>query len=148
MDPWSWSFWQAMGTAVFCGAAVGIERDINDKPAGLRTCVLVCLGSMLFVRLGAQLEGEVADPARVLAQLVSGIGFLGAGVILAQGKAVVGVTTASTIWVLAAIGGMIGLDHLAAAYAVTIVVLLVLALFDPISRRLSRRRGDAEEREP
>ena len=150
MDPMSWAFWQAVGTAVLCGGAVGVEREVNDKPAGLRTCMFVCLGAMLFVRLGAELEGDVVDPGRVLAQVISGIGFLGAGVIFGRGSLVSGVTTASTIWVLAAIGCMIGLDHLAAAYAITAVVLAVLILFGPVSQSLSRhkaagRRTDDEQ---
>ena len=145
MDPLSWTFWQAVGTAVLCGGAVGVEREMNDKPAGLRTCLFVCLGAMLFVRLGAEIEGDIVDPTRVLAQVISGIGFLGAGVIFGRGTLVSGVTTASTIWVLAAIGAMIGLDHIAAAFAMTAVVLLVLVLFGPISQSLSRHKDDAGE---
>ncbi len=142
MDPLSWSFWQAVGMSVLCGVAVGAEREISDKPAGIRTCALVSLGAMLFVRLGTQLNSPSSDPTRVLGQVITGIGFLGAGVILARGKSVRGVTTASVVWVLAAIGAMIGLDHFAAAFAVTIVVVLMLTLFHPIAKRLSRSDGD------
>jgi putative Mg2+ transporter-C (MgtC) family protein len=136
MDPLTWSFWQAVAAAVLCGGAVGIERELSDKPAGLRTCTLVSLGAMLYVRLGAQLEAAAADPTRVLGQVITGVGFLGAGVILGQGKAVKGVTTASVIWVLAAIGAMAGLDQTAAAFATTIVVLLVLSVFGVVGKGL------------
>ena len=137
MDPLSWSFWQAVGAAVVCGSAVGFERELSDKPAGLRTCTLVSLGAMLYVRMGAQLDADSADPTRVLGQVITGIGFLGAGVILGQGKAVTGVTTASVIWVIAAIGAMIGLDQTAAAFAITVVVLLVLSVFGLVGKGLS-----------
>lgn len=144
MDPFSWTFWQAVGIAVFCGGAVGVERELSDKPAGLRTCMLVSLGSMLFVRLGAQLSGPTADPTRVLSQLVSGVGFLGAGVILARGETVRGVTTASVIWILAAIGAMIALDQNGAAVACTLVVLIVLGLLERIVKRfIPAERNDA-----
>ncbi len=136
MDPLSVTFWQAIGTAVLCGGAIGIERELNDKPAGIRTSMLVCLGAMLFVRMGALLDDETADPTRVLGQVITGIGFLGAGVILSRGDNVKGVTTASTIWILSCIGAMIGLDHLGAAFAVTIVVLGVLTAFGVVGKWL------------
>lgn len=138
MDPLNWSFWKAVGAAVLCGAVIGFERELSDKPAGLRTCSLVCLGAMLFVRMSTEFEGPAADPTRVLSQVITGIGFLGAGVILSRGESVKGVTTASTIWVLAAIGAMIGLEHIAAAYAITGLVLVVLTVFGAVNKRLSR----------
>ncbi|MGD9855965.1 MAG: MgtC/SapB family protein [Planctomycetaceae bacterium] len=142
MDPLSWPFWQAVGMSVLCGGIIGVDRELHDKPAGLRTCILVSLGSMLFVRLGSQLDGPAADPTRVLGQVITGIGFLGAGVILARGHSVRGVTTAGTVWVLAAIGAMIGLDQHSAAFAVTAVVSLVLVLLGPISNRLSAKTAE------
>ncbi len=138
MDSLSLTFWEAVGLAVLCGGAIGIERELSDKPAGIRTSTLVCLGAMLFVRMGTLLKDPSADPTRVLGQVITGIGFLGAGVILSRGKNVKGVTTASTIWMLAAIGAMIGLDHLAAAFAVTLVVLLILTLFGMLGKWLTR----------
>ena len=97
MDPFSITFWQAVGMAMLCGGVIGIERELSDKPAGIRTSSLVCLGAMLFVKMGVLIDGPSGDPARILGQVITGIGFLGAGVMFARGKSVKGVTTASTI---------------------------------------------------
>ena len=91
------------------GGIVGLERQISGKPAGLRTNILICLGSALLMDLSLQLGiidgGErIGDPARIAAQIVSGIGFIGAGTIMQARGAVIGLTTAATIWVVAAIG--------------------------------------------
>jgi len=111
--------------AVICGSVIGIERQIRGKPMGIRTCVLICMGTMLFIYLGLQInEGE--DVVRVLGQVVTGIGFLGAGVIMTRGDIVSGVTFASVVWLLAGIGAAIGLQHYGVALTVTVVALGIL----------------------
>lgn len=130
MDPFSWSFWLHLGMAILCGAILGTERELNDKPAGLRTCIFVCIGSMLFVRLGAVLNTDSADPTRVLGQIITGVGFIGAGVILSREGTVKGVTTAAVIWFVAAVGAMIGADVVAGALAVSIVGVLLLVCLE------------------
>lgn len=94
--------------AAFLGGVIGYERAKAGKPAGLRTHLLVSLGAALFTVISVFAFGEGSDPSRVAAAVVVGIGFIGAGTILRQEKAVVGLTTAATIWAVAAIGIAIG----------------------------------------
>ncbi len=121
------TFFEMIGYAMLCGGFIGLERQIHGKPAGMRTSMLVCLGTAVFVNLGATLSGEALDPARVLGQVVTGIGFLGAGVMFTSGGSVLGVTTAAVIWMLAAIGAAVGLGmhHYGLALAITTLVILV-----------------------
>lgn len=126
LDPGNKAFWIRILVAVLAGGVIGLERQIRGKVAGVRTSILICLGTSIFVELGASVPSPPTDPTRVLGQVVTGIGFLGAGVILARGDRILGVTTASVIWILAAIGSMIGLGHLQAALVLTLVCILVL----------------------
>jgi putative Mg2+ transporter-C (MgtC) family protein len=139
LDPDSPEFWLRLGAAVLCGGIIGLERQLRGKAAGIRTSILICLGTELFVSLGASLGGDRVDPTRVLAQVVTGIGFLGGGVIIAREGLLVGVTSAAVIWVLAALGSLIGLGHLAAAVILTLVtvaLLLGIELLESVFRRL------------
>jgi putative Mg2+ transporter-C (MgtC) family protein len=139
LDPDSPEFWLRLGAAVLCGGIIGLERQLRGKAAGIRTSILICLGTELFVSLGASLGGDRVDPTRVLAQVVTGIGFLGAGVIISREGLLVGVTSAAVIWVLAALGSLIGLGHLAAAITLTLVtvaLLLGIELLESVFRRL------------
>ncbi len=128
----------------FClGTAIGLEREISDKPAGLRTNVLICLGSTLFTLLSTKWEamGGVRD-AHVAAQIVTGIGFIGAGSIMREGEHVTGLTTAATIWMVAAIGMAVGMGygHLAAAATITALVVQVgLTRMDMLVDLMRRR---------
>src|SRR5688572_6987783 len=90
--------------AALLGGLVGWERERRDRPAGLRTHILVCLGSALITLVSIQLSGTRFDPGRIAAQIVSGIGFLGAGTIMRQGNVVRGLTTAASLWTVAGIG--------------------------------------------
>lgn len=111
-DPCTPIFWQRIAVAIICGGIIGLERQLRGKPAGIRTSILICLGTEVFVALGTLItEGTVADPSRVVGQVVTGIGFLGAGVIMAKEGLVHGVTSAAVIWMLAAIGSAIGLGY-------------------------------------
>lgn len=112
--------------ALVCGAIIGFERQLRGKPAGIRTCILICLGTCVFTGLSAVCPGNAIDPTRVLGQIVTGVGFLGAGVIIAKEGAVTGVTTAAIIWTLAGIGATIGVGRLSSALMVTIVIVMVL----------------------
>jgi putative Mg2+ transporter-C (MgtC) family protein len=146
LDPGSRVFWQHLGTAVLCGGLIGSERQLRGKAAGIRTSILICLGTSIFVSLGASTQANV-DPTRVLAQIASGIGFLGGGVILARKGLITGVTTAAVIWVLAALGGMIGFGHLEASIALTLATLGILIgveLLESVFRRLRQGATDRE----
>jgi len=122
------------------GAAIGLEREYRQKPAGLRTNILIALGSALFTTLSQQLGGGVSAD-RIAAQVVTGIGFLGGGAILRSGLTVHGMTTAATIWVNAAVGMAAGSGHYATATTATAITLAVLALLPPIEGFFERRAG-------
>ena len=116
--------------SAICGAIIGIERERRDKPAGLRTVVLICLGSTIFTIVSLLLASQkpMADPARLAAQIVTGVGFLGAGAILRDRGTVVGLTTGATIWTVAAVGVTIGAGYVAAGLVFTTLILLVLTV--------------------
>jgi len=109
--------------SIVFGAIIGFEREITHKPAGLRTHMLVCLGSCLFTIVSQEFG---MDPARVAAGIVTGIGFIGAGTIIAEQGKVVGITTASSLWVTAAIGLAVGLGNYLLAAVSTLLVFLIL----------------------
>ncbi|MBN1458973.1 MAG: MgtC/SapB family protein, partial [Armatimonadetes bacterium] len=105
--------------------------------------MLICLGTMVFVRLGSIVNCEVGDPTRVLAQVVTGVGFIGAGVMLAREGLVRGVTSAAVIWVLAAIGSLVGFRMYAAALVTSVLVLVVLSGVQLLELKVfGLRRGD------
>jgi putative Mg2+ transporter-C (MgtC) family protein len=110
--------------ATVLGAVVGIEREITIKPAGLRTHMLVSLGSCLFTIISV---GFNLDPARIASGIVAGIGFIGAGAIWAEKDKIRGITTASSLWVTAAIGVAVGIGDYPLALLVTVLVFLVLS---------------------
>lgn len=137
------AFFQPVGMAVLCGAILGLERQLRGKPAGMRTSILICLGTVVFMRFGSLLaQHGGGDHARTLGQVVTGIGFLGGGVILSQGGLVRGMTSASVIWLLAAVGVAIGLDHFREAFALTLTAALVLVGVQRLERIFPQlRRG-------
>lgn len=119
--------------AALCGLFIGFERQIHGSQAGVRTYSLVCLGSCLFGiasthAAGAAFYQSIADPTRIAAQIVSGIGFLGAGIIFKDNNKVHGITTAANVWVVAAIGLAIAFKMLFLPLATTILVLFILSL--------------------
>jgi putative Mg2+ transporter-C (MgtC) family protein len=124
-----------VGLAAALGGAIGLEREIREREAGLRTHMLVSVGAALFTLVSAYAwtdfrfstpEGVVFDPTRIAAQIVTGIGFLGAGAIIRQGLSVRGLTTAATLWVVAAIGMASGAGYYAAAVLTTALVIFSL----------------------
>jgi putative Mg2+ transporter-C (MgtC) family protein len=112
--------------AVGCGAIIGTERQRHDKPAGLRTLILVCLGSAVFTIVSFVFTSSTGDSGRVAAQIVTGIGFLGAGAILHSRTSVSGMTTAATIWMTAAIGITVGTGFPAAGLGLSLLVRLLV----------------------
>lgn len=124
------------------GAAIGLEREYRQKPAGLRTNILIAVGAALFTAASLTFgKDSNGSSDRIAAQIVTGIGFLGGGAILSNGTSVTGMTTAATIWVNAAIGMTAGAGEYAAAAAATAITLAVLVLLPPIERYFERR-GD------
>ncbi|MEO7084533.1 MAG: MgtC/SapB family protein [Gemmatimonadaceae bacterium] len=126
--------------ATLVGGAIGIEREIAGKPAGLRTNVLICIGSAFFTLVSVELAGPGGDPTRIIGQIVTGIGFLGAGAILHGGGSVNGLTTAATVWVVAAIGVAVGVGAYIEALGATILVMAVLVGLRPLELRLQAKR--------
>lgn len=118
--------WSGLFTTFICGGIVGLERQLCGKPAGIRTSTLICMGTYIFVVVGSTMTGNFGDPTRVIGQVVTGVGFLGAGVILTREGSVLGVTSAATIWVLAAIGVLAGKDRNIAAIVVAILTVGIL----------------------
>jgi putative Mg2+ transporter-C (MgtC) family protein len=138
------------------GGAVGLEREISDQPAGFRTHILVALGACLFALVSAYSFGAFLgsdqpaqfryDPTRIAAQIVTGIGFLGAGAIIRYGMSVRGLTTAASLWVVAAIGTAVGLGSYLLGGATTATTLVALFALKPLRSRLVRGlRKDHEE---
>ncbi|MCA9400358.1 MAG: MgtC/SapB family protein [Candidatus Omnitrophica bacterium] len=111
--------------AVFCGFVLGLERQIRGKPVGIRTSILICMGTMLFIFLGAHVN-EGKDATRILGQIVTGVGFLGAGVIMNREGLISGVTSAAIVWLLAGIGASIGFGFYSTASLITFLALLIL----------------------
>jgi putative Mg2+ transporter-C (MgtC) family protein len=119
--------------AAALGAAIGYQRERARKPAGLRTHILICIGAALFAVVSAYGFGMTADPSRVAAGIVAGIGFIGAGAIIRrEGGIVEGLTTAATIWAVAAIGLAAGAGLYIVSVVTTAVVSIVLLLPHPI----------------
>jgi putative Mg2+ transporter-C (MgtC) family protein len=131
--------------AMLAGGAIGFERQIAGKAAGLRTNILICVGSALFMdlsmNLGTTLGVErVGDPGRIAAQVVTGIGFIGAGTIMQARGSITGLTSAATIFVVAAIGLNVGAGFYREALGATAAVMLVLAGLGTLEHRLLRLR--------
>ncbi len=125
-DAFVLDFWIRIFITLLCGGVIGFERQMRGKPAGIRTSILICLGTEIFVALGMMVDREGVDPTRVMGQVVTGIGFLGAGVIMAREGLVRGVTSAAVIWMLAAIGATIGYGMIGQALGLTVVTVGVL----------------------
>jgi putative Mg2+ transporter-C (MgtC) family protein len=126
------------GVAALCGAMIGLERELKKKAAGFRTNILICVGASIYMCAGLLLTnagGAPGDPARIAAQVVTGIGFLGAGCIIQAGSRVTGLTTAATIWVVASIGIVAGAGFPLLALLAAWMVLLTLAVLGQFEKR-------------
>ncbi len=127
------------GAAAICGGLIGLERELKGKPAGLRTNMLICVGAAIYMLAGLLLahagHETNSDVARIAAQVVTGVGFLGAGCIIQQGAQVTGLTSAATIWVVAAIGIVSGAGFPIAAFVATVMVMLMLVALRHVQER-------------
>lgn len=140
LNTWSIPYWDIffrLVLAVFLGGLIGWERELSQHPAGFRTHILVCLGSALIMLISIygfsdfMVKHKVNfDPARISAQVVSGIGFLGAGTILRHGFSVTGLTTAASLWVVSGIGLAVGSGFMFAAILTTVLTLVSLELLN------------------
>jgi putative Mg2+ transporter-C (MgtC) family protein len=138
----------ALKLAVACllGGIIGLDREASGKPAGFRTHILICVGATLITLLSigiATSSARPGDPGRIAAQIVSGVGFIGAGTIIRSGGSVRGLTTAATLWVVAAIGMAVGADAWFMAVSTTLVVWIALRILHRVENRLI---PDGEER--
>jgi putative Mg2+ transporter-C (MgtC) family protein len=134
-------FVQRLLLAAVLGGALGFEREIRQKSAGLRTNMLIAIGSALFTLMSLDLADRSGDPGRIAAQIVTGIGFLGAGAIMRTNGDVHGLTTAATIWVNAAVGLAAGGGEYHLAVIATAVTLAVLLALHPLERIIDRTLG-------
>lgn len=130
-----------MTMAIVCGGLIGAEREFRDKAAGFRTIIFICAGAALFTIFSHKIAlAYDRDPTRIAANIVSGVGFLGAGVILREGGKVMGLTTAAIIWLSAALGIGIGAGQYGLALAGTACTLIVLVFFPYMERRIDAIR--------
>ena len=130
------------------GAAIGLEREYRQKPAGLRTNILIAVGSALFTILSLEMTRGVGDTSRVAGQIVTGIGFIGGGAIMRNRDTVHGMTTAATIWVNAAIGVGAGMGQYSLATFTAALTLVVLVVLPPVEIYFERRAGWADRHRP
>jgi putative Mg2+ transporter-C (MgtC) family protein len=129
-----------VGLATLLGVAIGVERQWRSRMAGLQTMALVSMGAALFLILGAYSFHGDGDPTRVAAQIVSGIGFLGAGVIMKQGSSVTGLNTAATLWAAAAVGALAGAWMWREAITGAVVIIAANGFLFPLASRMDRAR--------
>jgi len=124
--------WRAVLTSLACGSIIGLERQLRGKPVGIRTSALIVLGTYIFIAASMLVSNANAatDPSRIIGQVITGIGFLGAGVMLARDGMVWGVTSAATIWTLASIGVCIAIGYDLIAIKLSLVVVFVLVGVD------------------
>ncbi|MCG7584054.1 MgtC/SapB family protein [Photobacterium sp. OFAV2-7] len=128
--------WPALLKCGVCGALIGLERQLRGKPVGIRTSTLIIVGTYCFITLGRTLSDNNADIARVMAQVITGIGFLGAGVMMNRDGQIHGVTSAAVVWMLAALGVTIGLGYGQSAVIMTGVMIAVLLGVDKLENSL------------
>ena len=124
------------------GGIIGLERELHHKEAGLRTNILIAVGSTLLTILSVKLAGDSAsaDPTRIIAQIVTGVGFLGAGAIIQARFAIHGLTTAASIWTVAAIGIAVGSGYYFLSFVITLFILIILISFKAVARMLEKQK--------
>lgn len=131
-----------LGLASLVGALVGVQRETNHRPAGLRTHMLVALGAACTMILGEYMAAHYGnDPTRLGAQVISGIGFLGAGTILKEGVSIKGLTTAASLWAVACVGLIAGAGFYEATVAASVIILFILVFVERIQKRVRKGKG-------
>lgn len=138
------SYLSRLVIALLIGGAVGLEREFKGKPAGMRTNMLICVGSCLIMIISIEIARaavQTSDPGRIAAQVVTGIGFLGAGTIIRSRFHIVGLTTAATIWALSAIGLAVGAGYLVLASVTALLITITLIFIGYIESKLETKRS-------
>jgi putative Mg2+ transporter-C (MgtC) family protein len=128
-----------LAVSIVVGGLIGLERELEHKPAGLRTIILVCLGSTIFMLIGIELGLVSSEMGRIVAGVVTGIGFLGAGAIIRARGEVYGLTTAATIWLSSGLGLAVGIGYYILAVIASIFILVVLRILGIVERALSKK---------
>lgn len=141
LDDVTVEYFVRLGLACIFGASFGLERQLRGKPFGIRTCMLITVGTALFVFLGVKVQVGSSDPARVLGQVITGIGFLGAGSIMKQDGLVSGITSAATVWIIAGIGAALGFGFYGIALVTTLSGLFTVTMSRLIERSVNSLRG-------
>jgi putative Mg2+ transporter-C (MgtC) family protein len=133
--------------AVGCGAFIGLERQLKHKPAGLRTNILICLGAAVFTLISERMAGEQDSITRIAAQIVTGVGFLGAGAVIQDRGGVHGLTTAATIWLVASIGMACGARFYSLAVITTVIAIVVLMGLGQVDKHIGVGRDNGQKKE-
>jgi putative Mg2+ transporter-C (MgtC) family protein len=128
--------------ATICGGIVGYDREIKQKTAGIRTNILICVGCALFTTLSFYISNtnNHIDPTRIIGQIITGIGFLGAGVIMKHDDKIVGVTTAAFIWIMSAIGVLVGMGSYITPVLVTIGLIIISRIFERVEKYIKNQQ--------
>jgi len=135
-----------LSVALICGGLVGVEREKKGKAAGFRTHAIVSSGAALIMLISIYMfnefksQGAMVDPSRIAAQVITGIGFLGAGAIIRSGVTIAGLTTAATLWVCAAIGLAAGAGYYQGAIVTTALVMIILIILKPMEKKLFKSK--------
>jgi len=130
-----------IGIALLAGVIIGFERQWHKKSAGLWTNTLVSIGSALYVILSIQITQEGGDVTRIIGQVVTGIGFLGAGIIFREGATIHGLTTAATVWCSSAVGCMAGAGYVKETVIASLTILIVNLVFTPLDKWFEKKRN-------
>ncbi|MCH7475171.1 MAG: MgtC/SapB family protein [Gemmatimonadetes bacterium] len=131
LDPYSW---KSILAAILCGSIVGTERQLRGRPVGIRTSILLVISIYIFITSYLSMADETSESIRIIGQVVTGVGFLGAGVMLSKNGMVIGVTSAATIWALASIGVCLAIGHPFVAIRLSVVVVIILVGVDMLEK--------------
>jgi putative Mg2+ transporter-C (MgtC) family protein len=147
MEPGIWPICLRLLCAMLVGMVIGTEREYTNRPAGMRTHILVALGACVVALTGQMLRGEYgnADPARLAAQVITGVGFLGAGTIMREGATVKGLTTAASVWTVACLGIAAGFGYYAIALMGMVFMLVTLTILELLQHHLPGRKAPHED---
>lgn len=128
-----------LGVAIVLGAVIGLERELSRKAAGLRTNILICLGSALLTQIAVHVDTSFEDSTRIIQGIITGIGFIGGGVMIRYGGSVHGLTTAATIWLTTGIGIAAGARLYTMAIAATAATVIILVGLNPLDRVIDKK---------